>query len=60
MLRFLNIRIFPGLFRGLGRLCVFQSLEGKPVEQYDIVYGPIADDKIGLANSIANSKDGEY
>ena len=35
---------------------VFSNREGEPVEQYDIVYGPIADDKIGL--QIRKLKDG--
>ncbi len=35
---------------------VFANREGNDVEQYDIVYGPIADDKIGL--QIRKLKDG--
>lgn len=27
---------------------IFANRDGKPVEQYDIVYGPIANDKIGI------------
>lgn len=27
---------------------VYANREGKPVDQYDIVYGPIANDKVGL------------
>lgn len=35
---------------------VFANREGNPVKQYDIVYGPIANDKIGL--QIRKLKDG--
>lgn len=35
---------------------VYANREGKPVEQYDIVYGPIANDKVGL--QIRKLKDG--
>lgn len=35
---------------------VLANRDGKPVEQYDIIYGPIADDRIGL--QIRKLKDG--
>lgn len=35
---------------------MFANREGKQVEQYDIVYGPIANDKVGL--QIRKLKDG--
>lgn len=35
---------------------VFANREGKPTETYDIVYGPIANDKVGL--QIRKFKDG--
>lgn len=35
---------------------VYANREGKPVDQYDIVYGPIANDKVGL--QIRKLKDG--
>lgn len=35
---------------------VFANREGREVEQYDIVYGPIANDKVGL--QIRKLKDG--
>ena len=51
----LNIRIFQDYSEDWADF-VFSNREGKPVEQYDIVYGPIADDKIGL--QIRKLKDG--
>lgn len=51
----LNIRIFHDYSEAWADF-VFSNREGKPVEQYDIVYGPIADDKIGL--QIRKLKDG--
>ncbi|WP_289742869.1 DUF3990 domain-containing protein [Muribaculum intestinale] len=51
----LNIRIFHDYSEDWADF-VFSNREGKPVEQYDIVYGPIADDKIGL--QIRKLKDG--
>ena len=35
---------------------VFANREGKPVEKFDIIYGPIANDKVGL--QIRKLKDG--
>lgn len=51
----LRIRIFNNYSEEWADF-VFANREGNDVEQYDIVYGPIADDKIGL--QIRKLKDG--
>lgn len=51
----LHIKIFDGYTEEWADF-VFANREGKQVEKYDIVYGPIANDKVGL--QIRKLKDG--
>ena len=43
----LRIKVFNDYSEAWGDF-VFANREGNEVEQYDIVYGPIANDKVGL------------
>ena len=51
----LRIKVFNDYSEAWGDF-VFANREGNEVEQYDIVYGPIANDKVGL--QIRKLKDG--
>ena len=43
----LRIKVFDGYSEEWADF-VFANREGKPVEKFDIIYGPIANDKVGL------------
>ena len=51
----LRIKVFTGYSEEWADF-VFANREGDTIEQYDIVYGPIANDKVGL--QIRKLKDG--
>lgn len=51
----LRIKVFDGYSEEWADF-VFANREGKPVEKFDIIYGPIANDKVGL--QIRKLKDG--
>lgn len=53
--KYLRIKVFEDYSEEWADF-VFANREGKPVKQYDIVYGPIANDKVGL--QIRKLKDG--
>ncbi len=51
----LNVKMFDGYSEEWAKY-IFDNRNGEPTEQYDIVYGPIANDKVGL--QIRKLKDG--